>query len=112
MKKSTLNSIVAYYTANPVPAELVDAIVDVRAEFSKNEAKAQANRELYASAHDAVMEAIDSTPKTVTEIFDACKDNLPANFSKSKLQYAIREYWGEEVTRHENGKDAYTYTKA
>lgn len=110
MKKSTLSALVAYLNANPI-AELADATADLNAEFEKNEAKAQANRDLYESAHDAVMTAITDTPRTVTEIFEACKDSLPVGFSRSKLQYAIREYWGSEVDRHENGKEAYTYTK-
>lgn len=110
MKKSTLSALVAYLNANPI-AELADATADLNAEFEKNEAKAEANRALYASAYAPVMAVIDSTPKTVTEIFDACESALPAGFSKSKLQYAIREYWAGAVERHENGKEAYTYTK-
>lgn len=112
MKKSTLITLTDYFKGTDVPAELVDAVADLNAERAKNEEKAQANRSLYASAYEPVMAVLDSTPKTVAEIFDACKPALPADFSKSKLQYAIREYWNADVVRHENGKDAYTYTKA
>lgn len=111
MKKSTLSAITNYFNANAVPAELADAIEDVRAEFAKGEEKAQANRDLYNAAKVVVMGVLSATKQTVTEIYDACADDLPDGFSKSKLQYAIREMWADEVVRHDEGKNPYTYTK-
>ena len=112
MKKSTLIALTNYFSTTTVPSELTDAIADLRAEREKGEEKAQANRELYAAAHDAVMEVMSDTPMTVTEIFDACADTLPTDFSKSKIQYALLHYWNDEVVKIENAKGANQYTKA
>ena len=101
---------IANYIKN-VP-ELATEYAELRAELDKNAAKAEANRELYAAAHDVVMAHLSDTPQTVADLFNACESELPENFSKSKVQYAIREYWANEVVKHENGKNPYTYTKA
>lgn len=96
--------------------ELTEAQVAARdavnAELAKNEEKAQANRELYAQAHDVIMSVIDDTPRTVAEIYDACKDSLPKDFSKSKVQYGLRTPWADEVNKIENAKGPNQYTKA
>lgn len=111
MTKNTLNALVTYLTKNPI-AELADATAELVAERDKNEAKAQANRELYAEAKEIVMAVVSpSDPMTVAQIYEACKAELPEGFSKSKVQYAVREYWADELIRHDNGKGAYTYTK-
>ena len=110
MTKNTLNALVTYLTAHEIP-ELVDATAELVAEQAKNVEKAQANRELYELAHDIVMGVIDATPRTVAEIFDACT-GLPADFSKSKLQYALRAMWAAEVNKIENTKGPNQYTKA
>ena len=112
MKKATLTSIVSYFSANAVPAELTDALEDLRAEYAKSEEKARVNRELYAEARDVVKDYLSDTPQTVNELFAACEAELPDTFSKSKLQYALRDMWSDIVVKHDNGKNPYTYTKA
>ena len=101
---------IAAYIKN-VP-ELANEYAELRAELDKNAAKAQANRDLYATAHDIVMAHLGSTPVTATELHASCKDELPKDFSKSKVQYALLHYWNNEVVKHENGKKAFTYTRA
>lgn len=110
MKKNTMTTIAAYIKNVP---ELANEYAELAAELAKNEAKAQANRDLYAQAHDVVMAHLTTdTPVTVAELFAACKDELPENFSPSKMQYAVREPWASEVVKHENGKKAFTYSRA
>ena len=109
MKKNTMTAIANYIKNIP---ELANEYAELSAELAKGEAKAQANRELYAVAHDVVMSCVGSTPMTVSEIYDACADELPEGFSKSKIQYAVRELWGAELVKHENGKNPFTYTRA
>ena len=110
MKKSVFTAIVNYVATHDIPelAGVRDAILD---EFKRNEDKAQANRDLYAEAHDAVMAVMDATPRTVGEIYELCADTLPDGFTKSKVQYGIREYWKDDVMKIENPKGANTYTK-
>ena len=113
MKKSTLIALTDYFSTTTVPSELTDAVADLRAEREKGEEKAQANRDLYATAHDVVMNVIsDTTPMFVSEIYEACADDLPDNFSKSKIQYALLHYWNDEVVKIENAKGPNQYIKA
>jgi len=108
MKKTTMTAIANYIKNVP---ELSAEYAELAAELAKGEEKAAANRELYSAAHDAVIAAIDSEPKTVTEIYEACKDNVPEGFTKNKIQYALLHYWNDEVTKIENAKGANQYKR-
>lgn len=108
MKKSTLKSLVAYLNGETV-ANINEIKAELQAELSKGEEKAKANRDLYAAAHEAVMSVMSDTPMTVADIFAACEDKLPENFTKAKVQYALLHYWNDEVVKVENGRSAYQY---
>lgn len=112
MKKSTLIALTDYFESVDVPATIADAVNELFAERAKNEEKAEANRAVYASAHDAVMAVITTTPQTVAEIFEACEDDLPNNFSKSKVQYGLLHQWADEVKVIVNVKGANQYVLA
>lgn len=111
MTKNTMMTLVNYLTNNDIP-ELATVKEEILAQYAKNEEKAQANRDLYTQAHDVVMSVMDDTPRTVAEIYEACEDELPEGFSKSKVQYAMRALWSDEVVKIENAKGANQYTKA
>ena len=96
MKKSTLQSLVTYLNGTAIP-NLDDIKAELAAELAKGEEKAQANRALYAAAHDPAMAVLTDVPMTMADWFNACSATLPAGFSKSKLQYAVRESWASEV---------------
>jgi len=109
MRKSTLATLVKYLSDATDP-ELVNAREELATELARGAAKAQANRELYAQAHDAVMESLrtNGIPMTVREIVEDA--GLPDGFSASKLQYALLNYWADEVEKHDNGREPNTYT--
>lgn len=112
MKKNTMQTLVTFLAAQTkLPADVAIAADEMRAELAKNEAKAQANREAYAAAHDAVMSVLTDTPKTVAEIHAECADELPEGFSRSKVQYGLLNYWADEVVKVENPKGANTYCR-
>lgn len=111
MKKSTLKSLVAYLNGETV-ANINEIKAELQAELSKGEEKAKANRDLYAAAHETVMGVMSDTPMTVADIFAACEDKLPENFTKAKVQYALLHYWNDEVVKVENGRSAYQYRLA
>lgn len=111
MTKNSMMTLVNFLSTNDIP-ELATVKEEILAQYAKNEEKAQANRDLYTQAHDIVMRVVDATPRTVAEIYEACADELPEGFSKSKVQYAIRALWGNEVVKIENAKGANQYTKA
>jgi hypothetical protein len=105
MKKVSLQSLVSYLTETGALPEVRDEIV---AELAKGEAKAQANRDLYAEAKDAILGGLSDTPVTIAELFEEVKDNLPQGFTKSKVQYAITRLWADEVTKTEGKVNTYT----
>ena len=109
MKKNTMITITNYLKNVP---ELANEYAELAAELAKGEAKAQANRDMYAAAHDVVMAHLTDTPVTVAELTAACGDELPEGFTKSKVQYALLNYWADEVTKIENAKGANQYRRA
>lgn len=109
MKKTTMTAIANYIKNVP---ELATEYAELAAELAKGEAKAQANRELYATAREIVLDKLTDEPKTVAELYAECEGELPEGFSKSKVQYALRELWSADVVKHDNGKNPFTYTKA
>jgi len=104
MKKNTLRTVADYIRNIP---ELAAESAELDAELAKGEDKARANRELYATAHDVVMSVLTEKPMTIAEWFAACADNLPDGFTKSKMQYAVREYWAAEVVKIEGKVNEY-----
>jgi len=106
MKKASLQSLVNYLDGQTVAniAEIRDEIV---AELAKGEAKAQANRDLYASAKTVILGALTDTPVTISELYDEIASELPDGFSKSKVQYAVTRLWADEVTKVEGKVNTY-----
>ena len=109
MKKNTLKTLIAYLNGENV--DVTEAKAELEAEWNKNEVKAQANRNLYAVAHDTVINTLSDKPMTVTEIYEACVNALPEGFSKSKVQYALLHYWNDEVEILDGGKSANQYKR-
>ena len=109
MKKASLRALVDYIVDNDVNelSEIKDEIV---AELAKNEAKAQENRDLYASAHDVVMNGLRmaTEPVTIGELYAEIADELPDGFSKGKVQYAITRLWADEVVKTEGKVNSYS----
>lgn len=108
MKNSSLRTVYDILTGKEVSDEVRQAVVEeLEAEFAKKAEKAQANRDLYASAHDPAINALTDEPMTMADWYDACADELPEGFSKSKMQYAIRVYWADEVAKIEGKVNMY-----
>lgn len=109
MKKSSLQSLVSFLNG-----EIVDNIAEIKAEIeaelAKGAEKAQANRDLYASAHDVVMNGLRmaTEPVTIGELYDEIADELPEGFSKGKVQYAITRLWANEVVKTEGKVNTYS----
>jgi hypothetical protein len=105
MKKVSLQSIVSYLTS-------VDALPEIRAEIeaelAKGEAKAQANRDMYAEATPIVLGALSATPVTIGELFDEIKGDLPDGFTKGKVQYLVTRVLTDKVEKHEGKVNTYT----
>ena len=96
---------IANYIKN-VP-ELAAEYAELQAELDKNAEKAQANRDLYAAAHDVVIGALTDKPVTLAELWEAVKDTVPEGMTKSKVQYGLRELWAAEVVKIEGKVNEY-----
>ena len=107
MKKSTMNTILSLI-ANIDTPEAEEVRNELTAELTKNEAKAQANRDMYASAKDVILGALSDTPATISEIYAEVASSLPEGFTKSKVQYAITRLWADEVVKTEGKVNGYS----
>ena len=107
MTKAIMNSILNTIASIDTPeAEAIRNAIN--AELAKGAEKAQANRDLYATAHDVVIGALSDTPVTIAELYEEIADNLPEGFSKGKVQYALTRLWVDEVTKVEGKVNSYT----
>ena len=106
MTKNMMKSLVAYLNGETV-TNIAEIKANLEAELAKGEAKAQANRELYATAHDVVIGALTDKPMTLAELWEAVKGTVPEGMSKSKVQYALRELWASEVVKIEGKVNEY-----
>ena len=109
MKKSTMNTILSLIATIDTPeAEAVRA--EVTAELNKGAEKAQANRDLYASAHDVVIGALaDATaPVPMSELWEAVEGRLPEGMTKGKVQYAVTRLWSDEIVKTEGKVNTYS----
>lgn len=111
MTKATLTALVNYLTEKN-DDYMMDVLNELTTELNRNAVKAQANRELYALAHDVAMAGLRraGNPVTAGELYDEVADELPEGFTKGKLQYALSRLWGDELVRHSERKGASTYT--
>ena len=114
MKKVSLQSLVSFIDSmdaqGSAPQEILEVRDEIVAELGKGEAKAQANRDLYAQAHDIVMNGlrVAGKPVTIGELYEEIADELPDGFSKGKVQYAITRLWADEVVKTEGKVNTYS----
>ena len=110
MRKVSLQSLVSFIDSVDAPQDIKDIRDEIVAELNKGAEKAQANRDLYASAHDVVMEGlrVAGQPVTIGELFESIESELPDGFSKGKVQYAITRLWADEVVKTEGKVNSYS----
>lgn len=108
MKKVSLQSLVSFIDSIDAPQDIKEIRDEIANELAKGAEKAQANRDLYAQAHDVVIGALSATPVTIGELYAEVENDLPEGFSKGKVQYAITRLWADEVVKHEGKVNTYT----
>ena len=106
MKKATMNTILSLISTIDTP-EAEEVRAELTAEIAKGQAKADANRAIYAEIHDAVMKVLSSAtaPVTAQEIADE------TGYARGKVVYGLTNYWSDEVVKDATGKTT-TYAKA
>lgn len=119
MKNTTFTALVTIMNNADVFSAIMTNCPDIDAqavraalneELSGKMEKKKANQDAYAAAKAPVFAVLSATPQTVQEIFAACEDELPDGFTKNKVQYALLNYWRDEIVVHDNGKNAKTYS--
>ena len=109
MKKATMNTILSLI-ANIDTPEAEEVRTELNAELNKGaELKAQSEA-LYDEAKVIVMNELGDKPCTIGELYNALSDELPAGFTKGKLQYAMTRLWTSEIAKIEGKVN--TYRKA
>ena len=99
MKKATMNTILSLIATIDTP-EAEEVRAELNAELSKGQAKAEANRAVYAELHDKVIAVLKdtTTPVTAQEIADETGE------SRGKIVYGLTHYWVDEVVKDTTGK--------
>lgn len=113
MTKNTMMNLVAMLNGEILSTDVINEMKgELETELNRNVKRAQANRELYAEAHDVVMNGLANAvaPVTVTELYEEIREQLPEGFKKGKVQYALLHYWDKEVVKIEGNPN--TYKKA
>lgn len=96
MKKSTMMSLVSYLNGETI-TNIDEIKQELEEELSRNAEKAQANRDLYAVAHDVVIAGLKicGCAVTASDLYAEIADDLPDGFTKGKLQYALSRMWDD-----------------
>ena len=108
MKKNVFEMIVAMVNGQPV-ADMDTLRNEINAEYERMNAKRQANQDVYAAAHNVLMDALTDKEQTAKELFE--RNEWPDGFTQGKLNYALRAMWADEVRKVDNGRSANTYTR-
>ena len=107
MKKSSLSTILSLIaTIDTVEAEQIRT--EINAELAKGQAKADANRAVYAELHDKVVEVLRNATAYVTaqEIADE------VGVARGKVVYGLTKLWTAEVVKDTTGKSTTYALKA
>lgn len=82
---------------------------EIQAEYDRVTEKARANADKYATAIPIVLGVMTPIGNTAAEIYAACANDLPEDFSLSKVQYLLREKLKGKIRVIPNGKNPNTY---
>lgn len=108
MKRNTIENMIAYLNGSDTDTAALKA--ELEAELAKLTEKARANADLYAAATPVVKAVMSATPMTAKEIYAACENELPEGFTANKVQYLLLHQLADVVKKHDNGKNANSYS--
>ena len=109
MKKATMSTILTLIADINTP-EAEEVRNELNAELNKGAEQKAQNAKVYDTAKGVVLNELGDTPVTIGELFDAVEKDLPAGFTKGKLQYAVTRLWTAEIVKIEGKVN--TYRKA
>lgn len=100
MKKNTIANMIAVLQ-NDTTIDRAALLIELQNEYDRVTAKARQNADIYDAARDIVINALTDEPKTVADIYEIVKDDLPDGFSKSKVMQGLTKRWTDAVKVHE-----------
>ena len=109
MKKATMQTIVDYINDNAVE-ELFGVRDELNAELNKGAEEKARNAEQYEAVKGIVFAELANLGEgtvTLGELYDAVAQNLPQDFTKGKLQYAVTRLWKDELEKVEGKVNGY-----
>ena len=104
MKKATLSTI--YDALKSIDFD-PEVLAEIEKDLNRGEAEKAQKAEAYEMAKPIILGALSDTPATISEIYDEIASELPADFSKGKVQYALTRLWKDEVTKVEGKVNGY-----
>jgi len=104
MKNTTYATVYAFLTAKGF--DDAEILAEFEKEINRNAEAKQAKEALYAEAKPIVLKVMDA-PATITEIFDSVESDLPNDFTKGMMQYAITRLWKDEIDKTEGKVNTY-----
>lgn len=105
MKNTSYATIYSFLTANGF--DNAEVLAEIEKELNRNAEAKQAKAALYEQAKPAVLGVMDA-PATISEIFEAVKDELPEGFTQGMMQYAITRLWKDEIDKTEGKVNTYS----
>ena len=107
MKNSTMNTIYTALTNYGFADEAV--LTELYNEIHRNDKVKAEKASIYEAAKPIVFAQFGLTevPLTVAELWEAIEGEVPEDFTKSKLSYALTHQWAGEVVKVEGKVNAY-----
>ena len=109
MTKNTMNTILSLIANIDTPeAETVRS--ELNAELNKGAEEKARNAEQYEAVKGIVFAELANLGEgtvTLGELYDAVAQNLPQDFTKGKLQYAVTRLWKDELEKVEGKVNGY-----
>ena len=108
MKKNTLSTVVALLS--DLDFENKEELMnELYTELNRGSEEKAAKAAEYEAAWPAVREALTIAPEiTVADIFNECEKELPAGFSKGKIQYGLGHAWADKIVKIEGKPNRYS----
>lgn len=98
MKKATLVAIKDALTGYGYMDS--EVLSELNREITRGEDAKAKNAEAYEAIHELVVDNLDKvTPCTCGELYEAIASELPADMTRSKVQYALNNLWQDEVVK-------------
>ena len=97
MTNASLTTI--YTVLSTVDFENKEAVLaEVYKDLHRNDEIKAKKAEAYEAMHDLIVNALDETPITCSELCDSLEP-LPSGVTRGKIQYAVTHLWQDEIRK-------------